>query len=152
MYGFLADLVMVLHFGFILLVVFGGLIALRWQRFALLHLPAVLWAMFLELKPGTLCPLTPLEQSLRLRAGEHAYGGGFIEHYLEPIIYPDMSIHDQYFLGIGLFVLTVVIYWRVYKKWRSSGRKTVSVSKVLPRNGDSSENASRGSRRNGGNL
>ena len=123
MYGFLADLVMVLHFGFILLVVFGGFIALRWQRFALLHLPAVLWAIFLELKPGTLCPLTPLEQSLRLRAGESAYGGGFIEHYLEPIIYPAMSLHDQYFLGIGLFVLTVVIYWRVYQKWRSSMRK-----------------------------
>lgn len=124
MYAFLADLVMVLHFGFILLVVFGGLLALRWQRFALLHLPAVLWAIFLELKPGTLCPLTPLEQSLRLRAGESPYGGGFIEHYLEPIIYPDMSLHDQYFLGIGLFVLTVVIYWRVYKKWRSSRDKS----------------------------
>ena len=119
MYGFLADLVMFLHFGFILLVVFGGLVALRWQRFALLHLPAVLWAIFLELKPGTLCPLTPLEQSLRLRAGESAYRGGFIEHYLGPIIYPNMSMQDQYFLGIGLLVLTLVIYWRVYKKWRS---------------------------------
>jgi hypothetical protein len=123
MYGFLADLVMVLHFGFILLVVFGGLLALRWQGFAFLHLPAVLWSLFLEFKPGTICPLTPLEQSLRLRAGEAGYGGGFIEHYLEPIIYPDMSLHDQYFLGLGLFVLTVVIYWRVYKKWRSSRRK-----------------------------
>jgi len=97
MYGFLADLVMFLHFGFILLVVFGGLVALRWQRFALLHLPAVLWALFLEL----------------------AYRGGFIEHYLGPIIYPNMSMQDQYFLGIGLLVLTLVIYWRVYKKWRS---------------------------------
>jgi hypothetical protein len=119
MYGFLADLVMVLHFAFILLVVFGGLLALRWQGFALLHLPAVLWALFLELKPGTLCPLTPLEQSLRLLAGESAYRGGFIEHYLGSIIYPDMSMQDQYFLGIGLLVLTVVIYWRVYRKWRS---------------------------------
>jgi Protein of Unknown function (DUF2784) len=119
MYSFLADLVMVLHFAFILLVVFGGLLALRWQGFALLHLPAVLWALFLELKPGTLCPLTPLEQSLRLLAGESAYRGGFIEHYLGPIIYPDMSMQDQYFLGIGLLVLTVVIYWQVYRKWKS---------------------------------
>ena len=119
MYGFLADLVMVLHFGFILLVVFGGLLALRWRQFALLHLPAVAWALFLELKPGTMCPLTPLEQSLRLRAGESAYKGGFIDHYLGPIIYPDMSMQDQYFLGVGLFVLTVLIYWRVYKKWKS---------------------------------
>ena len=130
MYGFLADLVMLLHFGFIVLVVFGGLLALRWQRFALVHLPAVLWALFLELKPGTLCPLTPLEQSLRLRAGEYAYRGGFIEHYLEPIIYPDMSLHDQYVLGIGLFVLTIIIYWRVYKKWRSLRRKAHSKKRV----------------------
>jgi hypothetical protein len=123
MYGFLADLVMMLHFGFILLVVLGGLLVLRWHRFSLLHLPAVLWAIFLELKPGTLCPLTPLEQWLRLQAGESVYRGGFIEHYLGSVIYPDMSVQDQYCLGIGLFLLTVVIYWQVYKKWRSSSRK-----------------------------
>lgn len=123
MYGFLADLVMVLHFGFILMVVFGGFLSLRWQPFALLHLPAVVWAIFLQLRPGILCPLTPLEQSLRMLAGESAYGGGFVQHYLVPIIYPEMSIQDKYFLGIGLSVLTVLIYWRVYKKWRSSGRK-----------------------------
>jgi hypothetical protein len=123
MYGFLANLVMVLHFGFILLVVFGGLVVLRWRPFALLHLPAVLWALFLELKPGTLCPLTPLEQTLRLQAGGPTYRGGFIEHYLGSIIYPDMSVQDQYYLGVGLFILTVVIYWLVYKKWRSLPRK-----------------------------
>jgi hypothetical protein len=126
MYGFLADLVMFLHFAFILLVVFGGLLALRWQRFALLHLPAVVWALFLELRPGTMCPLTPLEQSLRLRAGESGYRGGFIEHYLGQIIYPDMSMQDQYFLGVGLFVLTGLIYWRVYKKWKSLRGKSAS--------------------------
>ena len=119
MHGFLADLVMVLHFGFILLVVFGGLAVLRWRRFSLFHVPAVLWALFLELNPGTLCPLTPLEQSLRLQAGEPTYRGGFIEHYLGSIIYPDLSVQDQYYLGIGLFILTAVIYWRVFKKWRS---------------------------------
>lgn len=124
MYGFLADMVMVLHFGFILLVIFGGLLALRWQKFALVHLPAVLWALFLELRPGTLCPLTPLEQTLRLRSGESTYAGGFVEHYLSPIIYPNMTTADQYFLGIALFVFTVVIYWRVYRRWRSSRRKT----------------------------
>ena len=123
MYSFLADVVMVLHFAFILLVTLGGFVALRWQRFALVHLPAVVWAIFVEVKPGTLCPLTPLEQILRMRAGESAYEGGFIEQYLSPIIYPTMTIQDQYFLGIGLFVLTLVIYWRVYRKWRSSGRK-----------------------------
>ena len=123
MYGLLADVVMVLHFGFILLVTLGGFVVLRWQPFALVHLPAVVWAIFVELKPGTLCPLTPLEQMLRMRAGESAYAEGFVEHYLSPIIYPTMTPQDQYFLGIGLFVLTLVIYWRVHKKWRSSRRK-----------------------------
>ena len=129
MYGFLADLVMVLHFAFIILVIFGGFLALCWQPFALVHLPAVLWALFVELKPGTFCPLTPLEQSLRVRAGESAYRGGFIEHYLGQVIYPNMSTEDQYFLGVGLFVLTVIIYWRVYKKWRSLSGKGHSAKR-----------------------
>jgi hypothetical protein len=120
MYGFLADMIMVLHFGFILFVVFGGFVALRWYRFALLHVPAVLWALFLELNPGTICPLTPLEQKLRLRAGEAAYTGGFIEHYLSPIIYPTMTRQHQYVLGITLCVFTLAIYWAVYRRWRSS--------------------------------
>jgi len=122
MYSFLADIVMLLHFSFILLVVFGGLLALRWQRFAVVHLPAVLWALFLELKPGTLCPLTPLEQMLRHRAGEPSYTGGFIGHYLGPIIYPNMTIRDQYFIAVALFLFTLVIYWGVYKKWRAYRR------------------------------
>ena len=120
MYSFLADMVMLLHFGFIVLVVFGGLLALRWQRFALVHLPAVVWALFLELKPGTLCPLTPLELMLRQRAGEPIYTGGFIGHYLGPIIYPNMTIGDQYLMAAALFLLNLVIYWGVYRKWRKS--------------------------------
>ena len=64
MYGFLADMVMLLHFGFILLALFGGLLALYWPRFVLIHLPALHWALYIEFKPGTLCPLTPLEQAL----------------------------------------------------------------------------------------
>ena len=120
MYSLLADLVVLLHFGFILLVVFGGVLALRWQRFVLVHLPAVLWALFLELKPGTLCPLTPLEQMLRQRAGEPSYTGGFVGHYLGPIIYPNMTLQDQYFIAAALFLFTLVIYWRVYRRWRKT--------------------------------
>ena len=120
MYSFLADLVVLLHFSFVLFVVFGGLLALRWQRFAVLHLPAVLWALFLELKPGTLCPLTPLELMLRQRAGEPSYTGGFVGHYLGPIIYPNMTLQDQYFIAAALFLFTFVIYWRVYRRWRKA--------------------------------
>lgn len=120
MYGFLADAVMILHLSFILLVVFGGFLVLRWRRFALLHVPAVLWALVIELRPGTLCPLTPLEQALRMRAGETAYKTGFIDHYLGPIIYPNMTAHDQYAAGFALLFLTVVIYVVVCWKWRSA--------------------------------
>ena len=121
MYGFLADMVMLLHFGFIVLVIFGGLLALYWQRFALIHLPALLWALFLEFRPGTLCPLTPLEQNLRQRSGEPSYAGSFIEHYLGPIIYPkNMTTQDQYLMGFVLLVVTLIIYWKVYKKWRAA--------------------------------
>ena len=123
MYGFLADMVMLLHFGFILLAVFGGLLALYWQRFALVHLPALLWALYIEFKPGTLCPLTPLEQTLRHRAGETSYTEGFIDHYLAPIIYPtNLTTQDQYFMGVALLVFTVIVYWGVYKRWQSARR------------------------------
>ena len=123
MYGLLADMVMLLHFCFILLVVFGGLLALYWQRFVLVHIPAVVWAVFLEARPGTLCPLTPLEQALRQRAGESSYKGGFIEHYLAPIIYPtNMTIQEQFLIGLALLLYTVVIYWVVYRRWRSTRR------------------------------
>ena len=123
MYGFLADMVMLLHFGFILLAVFGGLLALCWRRFALIHLPVLLWALYIEFKPGTLCPLTPLEQTLRHRAGETSYTAGFIDHYLAPIIYPtNLTTRDQYFMGVALLLFTGIIYWRVSKRWRSARR------------------------------
>jgi len=121
MYGFLADMVMLLHFGFILLVIFGGFLALYRPRFALIHLPALLWALALEFRPGTICPLTPLEQVLRYRAGESPYGGSFIDHYLGPIIYPqNLTTKDQYLMGFALLLFTLVIYWGVYKRWRSA--------------------------------
>ena len=120
MYGLLADFVVVLHFGFILLVIFGGFLALRWHRFVLLHLPAVIWALFLELRPGTVCPLTPLELSLRYHAGQTPYEGGFIDHYLGPIIYPDVTTLGQLLIGLVLLLYTVAIYFCIYRKWRST--------------------------------
>ena len=119
MYGFVADIVMLLHLGFILFVIFGGILALRWHRIALGHLPAVVWAIFLEFRPGTLCPLTPLEQALREKGGQSSYAGGFIDHYLSPIIYHAMTPRDQYIVGGILCVFTVAIYCGVYRKWQS---------------------------------
>jgi hypothetical protein len=120
MYGFLAGVVMILHFCFILLVVCGGLLAIRWKKMALVHLPAVIWAIFLELRPGTLCPLTPLEQALRRRAGEITYTGGFIDHYVGPLIYPDMTSHDQQLIGLALLLFTLLVYCGVFIRWKAT--------------------------------
>jgi hypothetical protein len=83
----IAELVVVFHFAFVLYVVLGGLLVVRWPRTAWLHLPAVIWGIWIELS-GRICPLTPLENSLRSRAGEATYQESFIEHYMLPVLYP----------------------------------------------------------------
>jgi hypothetical protein len=82
-----ADVVMFVHFAFIVFVAVGAVLAWRWPRLVLLHMPVVLWSAAI-VTVGFTCPLTPLEQYLRRRAGESAYDGGFIDHYLEGVIYP----------------------------------------------------------------
>jgi hypothetical protein len=114
----LANFILVIHLGFILFVVVGGLLVFRWPWAAFIHLPAVLWGVAIELG-NWICPLTPMEQKLRLAAHESGYTGGFIEHYLIPLIYPDELTRDIQ-LGLGLFVLlvNVLIYawWLVRRK------------------------------------
>ena len=85
--GFLADAVLVVHALFLVWVVFGALAVWRWPWLAVLHLPAVAWGLWIETSGG-ICPLTPLENSLRHAAGEDGYSGGFIEHYIGGVIYP----------------------------------------------------------------
>jgi hypothetical protein len=87
LYNVFANGVLVLHAAFIVFVLLGGLLALRWSVLPLLHLPSVLWVILIELN-GWICPLTPLENRLREAAGVQGYSGGFIEHYLLPLIYP----------------------------------------------------------------
>lgn len=86
-YRILADLVLVLHLAFIVFAVTGGLLTLRWRWAPLVHLPAACWSAFI-VATGGLCPLTPLENAFRRAAGAEGYSGGFIEHYLLPVIYP----------------------------------------------------------------
>lgn len=85
--GVLADAVLVVHALFLVWVVFGALAVWRWPWLAVLHLPAVAWGLWIETSGG-ICPLTPLENSLRHAAGEDGYSGGFIEHYIGGVIYP----------------------------------------------------------------
>lgn len=126
MTGFAADLatglVVLLHFAFILFVVLGGLLVLRWPRLAWLHLPAAAWGAAIELTGGV-CPLTPLENALRRAAGEAGYGGGFIEHYLLPIIYPAALTRDiQLVLGLAVLLLNVAVYaWILRRRRRARG-------------------------------
>ena len=117
-YGLLADLVLALHALFVVFVVLGGLLALRWRRAAFVHVPCALWGAWVELV-GWICPLTPLEVSLRQQAGEGGYAGGFLEQYLVPILYPgDLTRGIQIGLGVVVLVLNVAIYTAVMRQWR----------------------------------
>ena len=108
--GLLADLVFVTHLVFIVWVVLGGCAVVWRPRLAWLHLPAVAWGAIVELA-GLRCPLTPLEQQLLHAAGEAGYEGGFIAHYLLPVIYPDgLTRHVQFLLGAVVLVLNIGLY------------------------------------------
>jgi hypothetical protein len=114
-YGLLADVVVVLHFGFVLFVVFGGLLALRWRRAVWLHLPAAVWGALIEFTDW-ICPLTPLEHWLWRQGGQAGYQGGFVEHYILPVLYPHgLTRTIQLILGllvIGINLLVYAILWR----------------------------------------
>ena len=114
----LADLIVLIHFAFVLFVVFGGLLALRWPRVMYLHLPAALWGAFIELAGG-ICPLTPLENSLRRGAGLAGYEGGFVEHYILPVLYPAaLTRNVQLVLGAIVILVNLAIYTSVIGRRR----------------------------------
>ena len=109
-YRFLADCLALAHLAFVLFVVLGGLLALRRPRIAWLHLPAVVWGVCIEWA-GWICPLTPLENRLRRMAGEAGYHGGFVEHYILPVLYPEgLARTHQALLGAAVLVLNGIIY------------------------------------------
>jgi hypothetical protein len=106
----LADLVVVVHSLFVIFVVLGGLLALRWWKVIYLHLPAVAWGAFIEFAGG-ICPLTPLENALRRRAGLAGYQGGFVEHYILPVLYPTGLTHKvQLVLGALVIGINIIVY------------------------------------------
>jgi hypothetical protein len=109
----LADLVVIVHFAFILFVVGGGLLARRWRWMTLPHLLCATWGVYVELS-GRICPLTPLENLLARRAGEAGYAGDFIDHYLVPVIYPaGLTRPMQWALAVVVVLVNVAAYaWR----------------------------------------
>lgn len=104
-YSIAADFIVILHFGFILFVVLGAFLVLKWPRVFYLHIPALTWGALIEFM-GWRCPLTPFENSLRIAAGQQGYTGGFIETYLIPLIYPG-ELTREFQIGAGLFVIFI---------------------------------------------
>jgi len=112
-FAILADAVVALHVAFVLFVLFGGIVVLRRRWVAWLHVPAAVWGAIVEYT-GWICPLTPLEDYLRGRAGFDQYPGDFITHYVFPLLYPaDLTRTVQIALGTAALVCNAVIYWRV---------------------------------------
>ena len=119
-YRLTADLVVLIHLGFILFAVLGGLLVLRYRRCALLHLPALVWAILISFF-GWVCPLTPLENWLRESGGVLGYDTSFIEHYLLPVIYPgELTRRKQIFLGLLVLIVNLGIYsWIVRRTFKT---------------------------------
>ncbi len=114
----LADLVVWLHFLFIVFALAGGALTLRWRWMPWVHLPALAWGAAVEFT-GWICPLTPLENALRRAGGAAAYSGSFVERYLVPLIYPgDLTREWQFALGGMLLVINVAIYAVVWYRRR----------------------------------
>jgi hypothetical protein len=120
-YRLLADVVLLIHAGFVLFVVSGGFLALRWRRMALLHIPAAVWGVLIEYS-GWTCPLTPLENSLRARGGEAIYHGGFIDHYVTSFLYPTgLTRSVQLVLGTIALLINAVAYCLLLLRIRKAG-------------------------------
>ena len=110
-----ADAIVALHFAFVLFVVLGASLVLRWPRVAWFHVPAVIWGALVEFT-GWICPLTPLENMLREKSGAAAYSGDFIQQYFIPALYPaGLTRTLQLFLGTFALALNALIYWQVLR-------------------------------------
>ena len=124
-YRVAADLVVLVHLAFVAFVVLGGVLTFRWPRARWVHLPAALWGVLIEWTGGV-CPLTPLEVALRRRGGEAGYAGGFVEHYVLPLLYPsELTRRVQIALGVGVVCVNLVIYglwWRRVRARRATAR------------------------------
>ena len=120
-----ADLLTVVHFAFIVFVVLGGLLVLKWRWVAVFHIPSALWGALIELR-GWICPLTPLERQFRETAEGAGYTGGFIEHYMIPLVYPEELTREMQ-ISLGVMVLTInlcvygiVLFHRANRKERDA--------------------------------
>ncbi|MCW8854945.1 MAG: DUF2784 domain-containing protein [Gammaproteobacteria bacterium] len=123
-YQLAADFIVILHFAFIVFVIGGAFLVFRWRWIIWLHIPAVIWGAVIEIS-GWICPLTPVENSLRKAAGAEFYSADFIEHYLLPVIYPAGFSHEVFtVIGVALILINVILYtiYFVYRKDNSRSK------------------------------
>lgn len=112
---FLADLVLIVHALFIVFVIFGGLIVLKWYGMIWVHIPCAIWGALIEFL-GWICPLTYLEHYLREYSDINRYEGSFIQHYMLPVIYPPGLTTDiQIMLGVIVIVINLIVYCIVWR-------------------------------------
>jgi hypothetical protein len=118
-----AIVVLLIHFSFILFVVLGALLTVRWRWLSFLHLPAAAWGIYVELSGG-LCPLTDLENYFRHRAGLSGYSESFIEHYLLNLIYPSGLTRELQFIlaGIVLGCNAAIYAWLFFHRYHNARR------------------------------
>ena len=111
--GLAADIIVLVHLGFIVFVALGGFLVVKWPKMAILHLPCALWGVLIAFG-GWICPLTPLEMHFRKLAGIAGYDGGFIDHYVMPIVYPaGLTRGMQIAFGVTILAVNLIVYARV---------------------------------------
>lgn len=119
-YRLLAELVVLLHLTFIVFVLGGGFLALKWPWIAVVHIPCALWGVLIEFCRWY-CPLTPLENWLRQATGDESYAGGFIQHYIVPLVYPGAITRNMQ-IALGVAVLAINVFAYVLFWWRHVSR------------------------------
>jgi len=118
MHELAADIILIIHFAFILFVIFGALLFFVTTKIIFIHLPALIWGSYIELT-SSICPLTYLENWLLQKANLKTYSEGFIQNYLVPIVYPTNLTKDtQIYLGIALIVINIVLYAFIFSKMK----------------------------------
>ena len=120
MHELAADIILIIHFLFILFVIFGALLLFVEKKIVFIHIPAIIWGSYIELT-HSICPLTYLENWLLQKANLTTYSEGFIQYYLVTIVYPTNLTKDlQIFLGISLIVINIVIYAFIFGKLKKN--------------------------------
>ena len=119
-YGLLADIIVIIHLGFVLFAIFGGCVVYRWKKVLVFHLGAVVWAVVVEVL-GLSCPLTPLENRFRQMAGQTGYETDFVGRYLMPVLYPEgITRETQILFGFTVLAINVLVYAFLWRRLRAN--------------------------------